>query len=520
MSFFDFMGDGPEDLRGDSPSERARDKRYAQKQPPRPQYRFGDPRNEPPPEGYTTQDAPPVMGEITPKPPRLDDTRTPEQKYRALRIMADTGESLLKASRGNKQDTLKRIAAWREHGPLMGSQDFVARFEQAMAAAKDGSAKRLQSDLSELANDKGASPGALTMLRDFVAFNEHAVTLEDQAESILNSQELKEGLAPFAAQQKATLEGSAQPGQRAAEVKRRLADPNVGSLERSRLLEEQRKLTTVTKPLVVQPPVQEHETINGAVKGAGIPEKEFVKGIDETSKMLGVNPQDSVPFPIAFKRLLDRPEFEEVRADFEALGTTDPQMESQRLDKAEGVQAQTANQMQKEELKATMVKLAATKDIDNWAEAIAFVLLSMLIKPQMAILFFSRASERGELRAHADYLKQQLAAYDEDQKIKRERYEWNRRQAVEGQIKGQLAEEDDARQLRAEILKMQMRGQQEFAKKDDPGAELEQDFKNFMQMAAAKTANMDTEEAKNWMMRAEKILQMRAQLKASAAGVP
>ena len=413
---------------------------------------------------------------------------------------------------------------------LPGGYDpvFIQRWKTVQAAAKVGEAggagvpaAKLHADGSILARElrAGGAPigGEASRLEKLVENLKQAAQDEKDADEI----GLKIGPMPAANLKEQQAANATVNQDQIAELQKRTADPNLGVLERQDIQNRIAQLLPKGAAPVVPPsPVvgsPAHETIEGAAKAAGVPEKEFHKGIWEAAQKMGVDPADPVAFPIALQKMLNRPEFADARVGFEELGQTDLQAEQQQqtTQTAQQQPVQDVRTQKNEEIRATLTKLAATKDIDNWAEAIAFVLLSMIISPKMAILFFSRSSERGELRAHAGFLRQQVAQIDQEQRAAQQQAEWDRRTVIEHQLRGQEKEESDARDFRAKWFLLQQKAATE--KKNptvDPVVKsLQQDLDNWASMAQKAGQALDYERAKIYMDQADGVLQKMAKIK-------
>lgn len=322
-------------------------------------------------------------------------------------------------------------------------------------------------------------------------------------------------------------EGAYKAGLTGFDVERSMkdrADAEKKSAEAAKLRQEvlaMQKDAAAKEPPQAEAPIDlpsPGETILGAARSAGVPEDDFTTAITQIAGTLGVKLDESVPFPIALMRLLNRPEFAEARPDFEALGSQAsqsqaPQQPQPDKDGKPGEQQQQASpqqQLQTREVEL-MAKLAQSKDIDNWLEAIAFVLLSMLIKPQMAILFFSKASERGELKSQIYDVRRRIGQQEYARKIEQEKEEWNRREAVRSRIRMAEGAEDDRRQMSKEIMSqwLQYKRQSALMKakppKDDTAKSLQDDMDNWLSIAGRHAQNFEEQEAQAALRKAAAI---------------
>lgn len=208
------------------------------------------------------------------------------------------------------------------------------------------------------------------------------------------------------------------------------------------------KLKAVQPPLPVE---HDTDTVDSVMKAHGVPVEEQYRGLLELAGKMGVNPAERVNFGVGVSRVLAAPENADLRSEFEGF--------FKRLDAGTGAQAQTVaqpqtgtatqpqamsqSQVEEQNLRSDMKELGKLDELQNWGSVLGFVLLSMLIGPQLAFVFFSNSAKKGTLRRQMEMRKENIKRFQEQEDIANKRAyeekmfmrELSARSAVRGQEK-------------------------------------------------------------------------------------
>lgn len=262
---------------------------------------------------------------------------------------------------------------------------------------------------------------------------------------------------------------------------------------------------------------QPNGAIEGPAKAAGIPAQDFQAAVEELGKKLGLNLDEKVEFPLALQRLLNSPDLADVRPDFEAIGQM-PGVGQVAQAGAEGEEAGQPQPMQ--DLhgveRQQLIELAKSKEW-TWYEAIAFVLLSMTIKPAATIMLWHRAAKAGQLQAELIGTRRKMQEVQwqkrQDAELAKERRgraaELHKAMAVEGfRQYGQAV--DDQRTFRNEWRKLIFKAAttRQKAEQDPIAKAFQKDIENWLDLAAKASSAMEIEQAKGYMAKAE-AMQLR-----------
>lgn len=264
-------------------------------------------------------------------------------------------------------------------------------------------------------------------------------------------------------------------------------------------------------------------SILGAAEQAGIPERDFQDGVAEIAKKMGLNLDQEVQLPIALQRLLNSPDFADLRPEFEAIGQM-PGAGQVMQGMKEGENAQQPNQMADlhAEERQILIKMANEQKW-TWYEAIAFVLLSMVLKPGASLMLWNKQANAGARKAELvenrrkqqqlQYQQQQQAALAKEQRSRAA--EMQKAVAMEGYRQyGQ--ERDDQRTFRNHwLLNIQKAGLTRKKAEADPELKIMQkDVETWLDFAGKAAAAMDTKKANEYMQRAENAMNMMLKYRA------
>lgn len=268
------------------------------------------------------------------------------------------------------------------------------------------------------------------------------------------------------------------------------------------------------------------QTILGAAKTAGIPEKDFQAGIAETAKKMGLNLDEEVEFPLALQRLLNSPEFADVRPDFEALGSqpTPPVPGAGQMAEA-GKAGQQAAQPPVDlhaEERAILTKMA-NEQRWTWYEAIAFVLLSMVLKPAATLMLWNRQANAGARKAELienrrKQKAEEMARQEQMALAKENRARAAKLQsdvAMEGfrQYGAEKRQHDEFRQRWAELV-FKTANTRQRAQEDPELKLMQKDVDMYLDFAAKAAQNMETKKANEYLQRAENAMNLMLKYRA------
>lgn len=174
------------------------------------------------------------------------------------------------------------------------------------------------------------------------------------------------------------------------------------------------------------------KSIKEVAKGAGMDDDEIGKtalGILDTLRNGGLKIDTDAPvnFESAVATVIQQwaPELGQQFVDLAmelrpGLRTTMTVAGGQQKSQAEGQIDET-----KARLQGARVKLADAQELQSWPSVLAFVILSMVIGPRMAFLFFSNAREKGMLRSQIADFEKDIKGLEERRKTEeKERNQW------------------------------------------------------------------------------------------------
>lgn len=269
---------------------------------------------------------------------------------------------------------------------------------------------------------------------------------------------------------------------------------------------------------------QPGETVLGAAKTAGIPEQDFQAAILEMGKKMGINLDEPVQFPLAFQRLLNEPDFADVRPDFEALGAPPPQQQPQQTSGKPGEAGQqmaSTPDLHAEE-REILTRLAQSQQW-NWYEVIAFVLLSMTIKPAATIMLWNRNSTAGTIKAELQENRRKQKMEEEMNReriaIEKERRGYAaqlRRDAVMEGLRHTSRMDVERERFRNDWLQMVYKAAntRKRAEEDPDLKVMQKDVEMYLDFAAKASAAFDHDEAKKYLQRADNAMKIMLKYRA------
>ena len=194
-------------------------------------------------------------------------------------------------------------------------------------------------------------------------------------------------------------------------------------------------------------------SVQEAMNANGVPEEEQLRGILDIAKQLDVDPNAPVNLGVALPRILALEGMEDVREEFskyaESLRPTSLPYTTKGPGESTQQPSAGSEDIEREKRKLDLAELAKFDPMHNWASAISYVLLSMLIGPNLTRMIFRKGIEERTLE-------QQIR--DRSEKIKRFQQQ-----------------EDERRKLSQEDRQFQMRLRSETALRRESGALERQD---------------------------------------------
>ncbi len=188
------------------------------------------------------------------------------------------------------------------------------------------------------------------------------------------------------------------------------------------------------------------DTPEEVMKAHGVPVDEQYRALNEMAQQFGVSPDEPVNFGVAMSRVLSDPSNADLRSEFEGffkrLGASGQQLPAAPGGPA-GQQAQgpSASQIEEQNLQADIKELGKLAELQDWGSVLSFVLLSMLIGPQLAFLFYSNAAKKGTLREQIATRKDNIKRFQEREDLEeRRKYDQEnflRELAAKSSVRGQ-----------------------------------------------------------------------------------
>lgn len=193
-----------------------------------------------------------------------------------------------------------------------------------------------------------------------------------------------------------------------------------------------------------------------AMKANGVPEIEFYRGILELADKLGVKPQDPVNFGLALRRVLSEPGMEDVRQDFEDEAKRMTGMKFRQASTGKEPPQRKPEDVERDLMEQDYKELAQQDPFHNWGNVLAFVVLSMVLGPGVARMFFRKSMRAGELEREIAGRNERIEMFRKEEADKNEAQrresEFIRRLTAEGMMRQMTKEQDDQADFKRNII--------------------------------------------------------------------
>ena len=198
-------------------------------------------------------------------------------------------------------------------------------------------------------------------------------------------------------------------------------------------------------------------TPENVMEANGVPTQEYYTGIMELAEKLGVSLDKPVNFGVGLSRVLSEPDMQDVRAEFQQFmeGMNKANMPYQTpsgSDKGQKPPSIDELEGERQMKKLDIQELGRQQELQSWGEVISFVLLSMVIGPNLAFLFFSNAAKKGVLRNQIGMRKERIKELETERKFQSEQENEFRKMAIQQQIKQSSQAEDRSYGIREKLF--------------------------------------------------------------------
>ena len=198
-------------------------------------------------------------------------------------------------------------------------------------------------------------------------------------------------------------------------------------------------------------------TPENVMEANGVPTDEYYRGITELAEKLGVSLDKPVNFGVGLSRVLSEPDMQDVRAEFQQFmeGMNKPTMKAQTpstYDKNQPAPQVDELEGERQMKKLDIQELGRQQELQSWGEVLSFVLLSMVIGPNLAFLFFSNAAKKGVLRNQIGMRKERIKELERDQKFKAEQDNEYKKMAIQQQRDRESKAEERSYGLREKLF--------------------------------------------------------------------
>ena len=193
------------------------------------------------------------------------------------------------------------------------------------------------------------------------------------------------------------------------------------------------------------------------LKKYGVPHEDFHKAVLDIAGQLGLDPDEHINFGLGLDRVLKLPGMEDVHQEW----SNEAQRLSTSLQQGVGKSPASApppslEDVERQNLKLDLKALANEEPLNNTGSVIAMVLLSMVIGPHLAILFFRRSAKANELAQQVADRRVKLKEYQktrlEDEERAKNEAMFMRKLAAESSERGKEKRIEEDISLRHQIM--------------------------------------------------------------------